>query len=121
MGDPPYRESSRTGQPTRLSLHEPNGVQTVQRSRGFAMRIAVYNSAIPDVIPNTVNRALRPALRIRVISPLCFLLFALAMAHAVDWSAPEQQLARKILAVTGPGAVALTVDNRSSLTKRENE
>ena len=85
------------------------------------MRIAVYNSAIPDVIPNTVNRALRSALRIRVISPLCFLLFALAMAHAADWSAPEQQLARKILAVTGPGAVAFTVDNRSSLTKRENE
>jgi hypothetical protein len=84
------------------------------------MRIAVYNSAIPDVISNTVNRASRPTPR-RVISYLCFLLFALAMAHAVDWSAPEQQLARKILAVTGPGAVALTVDNRSSLTKRENE
>ena len=28
-------------------------------------------------------------------------------ACATDWSAPEQQLARKIVAVTGPGAVAL--------------
>jgi hypothetical protein len=34
---------------------------------------------------------------------------------------PEQQLARKIVAVTGPGAVALTVENRSSLSKRESE
>ena len=85
------------------------------------MRVAVYNSAIPDIMLNTVNRALRPASRFRVASLSCFLLFALAVAHAVDWSAPEQQLARKIAAVTGPGAVALAVDNRSSLTKRENE
>ncbi len=49
------------------------------------------------------------------------LIFALATAHGVDWSAPEQQLAHKVIAVTGPGAVALTVDNRSSLTRRENE
>jgi hypothetical protein len=40
---------------------------------------------------------------------------------AVDWNEPEQQLARKIVAVTGPGAVALTVENRSSLSKRDNE
>jgi hypothetical protein len=85
------------------------------------MRRAVYNSAIPHVILNTVNRALRPAPCLPMVLLLCFLFFAMAMARAADWSAPEQQLARKIVAVTGPGAVALTVDNRSSLTKRENE
>lgn len=51
-----------------------------------------------------------------------FLLLVLAStAAAADWSEPEQQLARKIVAVTGPGAVALTVNSRSSLGKRDNE
>jgi hypothetical protein len=40
---------------------------------------------------------------------------------ASNWSDPEQQLARKIVAVTGPGAVALTVNNRSSLTRKESD
>ena len=53
---------------------------------------------------------------------LSFVVLALAIAtHAADWSGPEQQLARKIVAVTGPGAVALTVENRSSLGKRDSE
>ena len=53
---------------------------------------------------------------------LWFVVLALASsASAVDWSAPELQLARKIVAVTGPGAVALTVENRSSLGKRDYE
>jgi hypothetical protein len=42
-------------------------------------------------------------------------------AQAADWNEPEQQLARKIVAVTGPGAIALRVENRSSLGKRDNE
>jgi hypothetical protein len=86
------------------------------------MRAAVYNSAIPKVILNTVNRSLRRA------SGLCFALGSLLLipglviaTFATDWSVPEQQLARKIVAVTGPGAVALTVENRSSLSKRESE
>ncbi len=86
------------------------------------MGVAVYNSAIPHVVFNTVNRAVRPKLGLRAVSHLLFfLLVALAIAHAVDWSAPEQQLARKIVALTGPGAAAVTVDNRSSLTRREYE
>jgi len=49
-------------------------------------------------------------------------MFALVIAaSAADWSGPEQQLARKIVAVTGPGAVALTVENRSSLSKRDSD
>ncbi|MFZ1005615.1 MAG: hypothetical protein WAN65_02180 [Candidatus Sulfotelmatobacter sp.] len=40
-------------------------------------------------------------------------------AAAGDWNLPAQQLARKIVAVTGPGAVAVTVENRSSLGKKD--
>ena len=85
------------------------------------MRDAVYNSAIPDVILNTVSRVLRPALRLCAVLLFFFFLFGPSFAYAVDWSTPEQQLARKIVAVSGPGAVALTVENRSSLTRRETE
>lgn len=40
-------------------------------------------------------------------------------AAADDWNGAAQQLARKIVAVTGPGAVAVTVGNRSSLGKKD--
>src|SRR5579863_3471745 len=40
-------------------------------------------------------------------------------AVAGDWNVPAQQLARKIVAVTGPGAVAVNVENRSSLGKKD--
>jgi len=40
-------------------------------------------------------------------------------AVAGDWNVPAQQLARKIVAVTGPGAVTVTVENRSSLGKKD--
>lgn len=42
-------------------------------------------------------------------------------ARAVDWSGPERQLAGKIVAVTGAGAITLTVENRSSLGRRDSE
>jgi len=86
------------------------------------MHAAVYNSVIPKVILNTVKRSSRPVFCLCVA--LCFFLLlpGLVMCSlAADWSVPEQQLARKIVAVTGPGAVALTVENRSSLSKRESE
>ena len=86
------------------------------------MHAAVYNSVIPKVILNTVKRSSRLVFCLCVA--LCFfpLLPGLVMCSlAADWSVPEQQLARKIVAVTGPGAVALTVENRSSLSKRESE
>jgi hypothetical protein len=40
---------------------------------------------------------------------------------ASDWRAPEDQLVRKIAAATGPGAVALDVVNRSSLSRPDVE
>jgi hypothetical protein len=85
------------------------------------MRAPVYNSAIPDAILNTVNRALRSAFSFRVVLFFSLVLTLTAGAHATDWATPEQELARKIVAVTGPGAVALTVENRSSLSRRDSE
>jgi hypothetical protein len=82
------------------------------------MRGAVYNSAIPDFILNTVNRAPRFAF---IFSLSVFIALLPVVSHAVDWTGPEQQLARKIVAATGPGAVALSIENRSSLSRRDNE
>jgi hypothetical protein len=82
------------------------------------MRTAVYNSAIPHFILNPVNGRLS-ALR---VAPIFFFLIVIAIcAQANDWNIPEQNLARKIVAVTGPGAVAFTVENRSSLGRRDSE
>ena len=84
------------------------------------MRGAVYNSAIPQVNLKTVNRDSRFALN--SCAQFILLVFALAIAaQAADWNATEQDLARKIAAVTGPGVVALTIENRSSLGRRESE
>lgn len=87
------------------------------------MHKAVYNSAIPEAIPKSVNRAFRSSRRIRLAQLLVLfgILSFAGLARAADWSGPEQQLARKIVAVTGPGAVALTVENRSSLSRRDAE
>jgi hypothetical protein len=86
------------------------------------MRGAVYNSGIPNIILNSVNRASRVALNLFFSAQLWLFVLAFASsAGAVDWSGPELQLARKIVAITGPGAVALTVENRSSLGKRDYE
>lgn len=47
-----------------------------------------------------------------------FLLLTLGRSSwAGDWSAPQGQLAQKLVAVTGPGAVAVDFSNRSSLSK----
>jgi len=68
---------------------------------------------------------MRPAIHNSLPSlKLVVVLFALSCglverAAADDWSGPAQQLARKIAAVTGPGAVAVTVGNRSSLAKKD--
>jgi hypothetical protein len=43
----------------------------------------------------------------------------LANAAAASWNEPTEQLARKIVAITGPGAVGVTVENRSSLSKKD--
>jgi hypothetical protein len=85
------------------------------------MRRAVYNSAIPDNCLKSVTHA---TLNVRAmwLAVLFFLVLMVGLtAQAADWSAPEQQLARKIAAFTGPGTVALTIENRSSLGRRDSE
>jgi len=78
---------------------------------------AVYNARIPNmpIAPSRIPRA--------ASSLLFFLLCMPAMGapdlRVNDWRTPEQQLAEKIAAVTGPGAVALQVVNRSSLSRAE--
>jgi hypothetical protein len=69
---------------------------------------AVYNARILDMraSPSRYSRA------------ACFFVLLLMHAPCVlasAWHEPEEQLARKIAAATGPGAVALNVVNRSSL------
>ena len=84
------------------------------------MRAGIYNLAIPDTIWNSVNRASRHASVFFL--QISLLVFALAnKVQAADWSGPEQLLAKKIVAVTGPGAAALTFENRSSLGRRETD
>jgi hypothetical protein len=76
------------------------------------MRRAVYNLAIP----NMLNCPSRSGSSLTAILRISFLVLSLGIGvWGADWDGPEQQLARKVVAVTGPGAVALTVENRSSL------
>lgn len=85
------------------------------------MRRAIYNSGIPDIVLNTVHRVSSSALFLRLLRFFLMALVLSMIAVAADWSGPEQQLARKIVAVTGPGAVALSVENRSALGTRDQE
>jgi len=75
----------------------------------------VYNSRVPRMLDST-PRHLRVA---TVVWGAFFVLFASTLACANNWNAPEAQLAQKIAAVTGPGAVAVGFSNRSSLPKNE--
>lgn len=72
----------------------------------------VYNSSIPYMLISS-PRWLRSA------GSLLILFLLSAGLQAADWSTPEEQLARKIAGTTGPGAVALEITNRSSLTRTD--
>ena len=86
------------------------------------MRGAVYNLGIPNVISKSVTRVSRSARGLRFAAQLSTIMLGLVVtACAVDWSVPEQQLSRKIVTVTGPGTVSLSVVNRSSLGRRDYE
>jgi hypothetical protein len=80
---------------------------------------AIYNLSIPKN-RKSVNCSHWPASILRFGFLIAFLLLT-TLALAADWGAAEQQLARKIVAVTGPGTVALTVENRSSLGRRDSD
>jgi hypothetical protein len=75
---------------------------------------AVYNSPIAEMLVSS------PGLSRRFLSLLVTLYLVLtSISFAADWAAPELELARKIAAATGPGAVALDITNRSSLNKKD--
>jgi hypothetical protein len=75
---------------------------------------AVYNSLIAEMRPSL------PGSSRRSLPCVLVLWFSMISASfAADWGAPEQELARKIAAATGPGAVAVEVVNRSSLGKKD--
>ena len=77
---------------------------------------AGYNSRIPEMVIRSprVLRFARPFLLM-----LWFVCHALLCFSAADWSGPEQQLVQKIVAVSGPGAMAFDLENRSSLNKKD--
>jgi len=83
------------------------------------MCTAVYNSDIPEIIRKSVNRASRSACMSLIF--LAALLGGSLLSRAADWNPAEQQLARKIVAATGPGAVLVTFENRSSLGRRDSD
>jgi hypothetical protein len=81
-------------------------------------RLAVYNPRITFLGMQI--------LWLRLVRAAGFLLVAVclsggARAGASDWTKPEGQFAAKIATVTGPGAVALEVTNRSSLSRADFE
>ena len=85
------------------------------------MRLPIYNSCIPDIVLRSADRGAGFLPRAFRFAVLLSILLTSFLAYASDWSGAEQQLARKIVAVTGPGTVALTIENRSSLSRRESD
>lgn len=77
------------------------------------MNDSVYNSAQPPM--NKLRSRFLRALLCCVLTPVC----SYPSVAASDWSAEERQLAQKIAAVTGPGAISLHIVNRSSLSKTD--
>ncbi len=77
---------------------------------------AVYNSLIAEMLPSSPGFSRRSGF-------LSLLLWSclIPAGFASDWTSAEQELARKISATTGPGAVSLEVVNRSSLSKKDVE
>lgn len=86
------------------------------------MRQPIYNSSIPGIL-KSVNGACGSArfFRLARFGLYCLIALLCPLASASDWNSAEKQLAQKIAAVTGPGAAALTLQNRSSLGKRDSD
>ena len=71
---------------------------------------AVYNSRILYML-TTWSSSLRAAFPVLIVLIFC----CHSLAWTGDWDASEQQLAAKIVAVTGTGPATVEVNNRSSL------
>ncbi len=75
---------------------------------------AVYNSPIPEM-PVLSSRFPPVAASLFIV----LVLLQAAVARADNWSGAEEQLAAKIAAVTGPGAVTVNFSNRSSISRTD--
>src|SRR5579864_5824234 len=104
--------------------------QAIHRAApGLSGRTGVYKQYRPMPSPNdnavyNSRIAHMRAWLLRFSRAACFLVLLLMHApviFATDWRAPEEQLARKIAAATGPGAAALDLLNRSSLSRTDVE
>jgi hypothetical protein len=73
---------------------------------------AVYNARNPCMLVSFSRIARRPSI-------LLLILLQVTRLKAADWRSPEEQLAAKIVAVTGPGADSLQLTNRSSLSRAD--
>jgi len=71
----------------------------------WPLPIAVYNARNPEMLRSSP----------RVHWAWCLLLLVAQISRAADWRRPESQLAEKIVAITGPGLIALDVSNLSSI------
>jgi hypothetical protein len=74
-------------------------------------RNAIYNA-------RKLHMSVSPGL-VRVTATSLFVLLFVLNLSATNWHDAEEQLARKIAAVTGPSAMALDVTNRSTLAQTE--
>jgi hypothetical protein len=76
------------------------------------LKTTVYNSRNLSMRPYSNRHHL-------FILILLFIVSCKANGQATNWNAPQQQLADKISAVVGPGAVSIEVTNRSSLSRSD--
>lgn len=76
---------------------------------------AIYNSRNPEMR----DKSLRGSTAQYVIPLFLLLLIVSQPAQCADWRSLESSLAEKIAAVTGPGVIAVEVNNRSSLSAAE--
>jgi hypothetical protein len=83
-----------------------------------ARRNTVYNPRIATLGMLNPSSRLPRAVSLLLIA---FMVLLAPIALGADWIPPASQLAGKIAAATGPGAVALQITNRSSLTRLEVE
>jgi hypothetical protein len=77
-------------------------------------RPTVYNSRNPQMPSHPIRYTLALLLSLMIISTG-------AGAQAQNWRLPEQQLAEKVSAVVGPGAISIELANRSSLNRTQAE
>jgi hypothetical protein len=75
---------------------------------------AVYNARILHMVASS-------SLLRRAACCFALIVMCVGISMASDWRTPEEQLARRIAAATGPGAVALDVANKSSISRAEAE